>query len=170
MAAIGQSNNNITTIALARYVTAIASSGTVYKLSLLDHVEDGDGKVLKKYGPKVKTSIGILNTGQWGAIHSGMRMVAEDLTSFNGFSVAVAGKTGTAEINNHPNHALFVGYAPYENPRIALATRIAYGYTSHNAADISRYIFGIYFDDEASRAFAESDTVQSVSTSGSVTD
>lgn len=170
MAAIGQSNNNITTIALARYVTAIASSGTVYDLSLLDHVEDGDGKVLEKYGSTVKTSIGILNAGQWDAIHSGMRMVAEDLTSFNGFSVAVAGKTGTAEINNHPNHALFVGYAPYENPRIALATRIAYGYTSHNAADISRYIFGIYFDDEASKAFAKSDEVQSVSTSGSVTD
>ena len=142
----------------------------MYNLSLLDHVEDGDGKELEKYGPTVKTTVGVLNTGQWDAIHSGMRMVAEDLTSFNNFSVAVAGKTGTAEINNHPNHALFVGYAPYESPRIALATRIAYGYTSHNAADISRYIFGIYFNDEASKAFARSDTVQSVSTNGSVTD
>lgn len=170
MAAIGQSNNNITTIALARYVTAIASSGTVYDLSLLDHVDNVRGKKIKSYGPKVKTNIGILNTGQWGAIHSGMRAVAEDLSSFNGFSVDVAGKTGTAEVNNHPNHALFVGYAPYSSPKVALATRIAYGYTSHNAADISRHILGVYFGDEQSKAYAEAPEAGSVSTGGAVTD
>ena len=170
MAAIGQSNNNITTIALARYVTAIASSGTVYKLSLLDHVQNAKGKTVKEYGPKVKTNIGILNAGEWGAIHSGMRSVAEDLSSFNNFSVEVAGKTGTAEVNNHPNHALFVGYAPYGNPRVALATRIAFGYTSHNAADISRHFLGVYFGDEASIEYADSDETRGVTTSGSVTD
>ncbi len=170
MAAIGQSDNNITTIALARYVTAIASSGTVYDLSLLDHVDNVKGKKIKSYGPKVKTNIGILNAGQWNAIHSGMRAVAEDLTSFNGFSVEVAGKTGTAEVNNHPNHALFVGYAPYGSPKVALATRIAFGYTSHNAADISRHIFGVYFQDEASKAYAEASEAGSVSTNGAVTD
>ena len=170
MAAIGQSNNNITTIALARYVTAIASSGTVYDLSLLDHVQNGKGKKTKDYGPSVRTNIGILTAGQWDAIHIGMRSVAEDLTSFHGFDVAVAGKTGTAEINNHPNHALFVGYAPYENPHIAIATRIAYGYTSHNAADISRHILGVYFNNEQSIAYADAQTAGSVSTSGAVTD
>ena len=43
--AIGQGTNNYTTTQLARYVTAIANRGTVYNLSLLDHVENKDGKV-----------------------------------------------------------------------------------------------------------------------------
>ena len=42
-------------------------------------------------------------------------------------------------------HALFVGYAPYENPEISIATRIAYGYTSGNAAGVSKNILSVYF-------------------------
>lgn len=58
----------------------------------------------------------------------------------------LAGKTGTAQqIVTRPNHALFVGYAPYENPEVAIATRIAYGYTSANAALVSRNILEYYF-------------------------
>ena len=170
MAAIGQSNHNITTIALARYVTAVASKGTVYQLTLLDHVQNAKGKKTKAYSPKVTRNVDVLGPGEWNAIHSGMREVAEDLSSFNGFSVDVAGKTGTAEINNHPNHALFVGFAPYNDPQIALATRIAYGYTSHNAADISRYILGVYFHDKDSIQFAKSPEARPVSTGGGVTD
>ncbi len=145
MAAIGQSDNNITTIALARYVTAVANEGTVYNLSLLSKVTDKDGNVLETYGPTVRNQIDVLSSGEWAAFHSGMRMVAENLSSFNGIGVSVAGKTGTAEITHHPNHALFVGYAPYENPQIAIATRIAYGYTSHNAADVSGDVIQYYF-------------------------
>ena len=67
----------------------------------------------------------------WNAIQSGMRMVAENNKSFKDFSVAVAGKTGTAQqMETRANHALFIGYAPYEDPEIAITTRIAYGYTS----------------------------------------
>ena len=62
--------------------------------------------------------------------------------------ISVAGKTGTAQQNqNRPNHALFVGYGPAEEPQIAVATRIACGYSSANAlevtADIFRYYFGL---------------------------
>lgn len=146
MAAIGQSNNNYTTVQLARYVTAVANSGTVYEYTLLDHLEDADGNLLETYEPNVRNTIDVLNSEEWNAIHYGMRMVVENTHEFDGFSIAAAGKTGTAQENlKRANHALFVGYAPYENPQISIATRIPYGYTSHNAAEVSRNVFAYYF-------------------------
>ena len=66
---------------------------------------------------------------------------------YNDMPVNVAGKTGTAQENrNRANHALFVGYAPYEKPEIAIATRVAFGYTSDYAAEISRDVIRYYFD------------------------
>ncbi len=146
MAAIGQSDNNYTTVGLARYAAAIASKGTVYNLTLLDSVRDSDGNVLESYAPSVRNNVDVLNTSEWDAIHYGMKMVVDSLSSFNNFSVQVAGKTGTAQqVKSRPNHALFIGFAPYENPEIAIATRIAYGYTSHNAAAVSKDILSYYF-------------------------
>ncbi|MBR5635639.1 MAG: peptidoglycan glycosyltransferase, partial [Pseudobutyrivibrio sp.] len=146
MAAIGQSDNNFTTVGLARYAAAIANRGTVYNLTLLNSVKDSDGNVIKNFGPTVRNQVDVLNAGQWDAIHYGMRMVVESLSSFNNFSVPVAGKTGTAQqVKNRPNHALFIGFAPYDNPEVAIATRIAYGYTSHNAAAVSKDILSYYF-------------------------
>lgn len=145
-ASIGQSNNSYTTSQIARYVTAVADKGTVYQETLLKELQDSEGTVLETYAPKVKNTIDVLSPKDWNAIHSGMRMVVESLSCFKGFSVNVAGKTGTAQqVANRAPHALFVGFAPYENPRISIATRIAYGYTSHNAADVSRDILSYYF-------------------------
>ena len=65
---------------------------------------------------------------------------------FDSLGFKVAGKTGTAQqVKTRPNHALFVGYAPYEEPEISIATRIAYGYTSVNATVVSRNILSVYF-------------------------
>ena len=73
-------------------------------------------------------------------------MVVESHKEFDGMPIAVAGKTGTAQqILTRPNHALFVGYAPYEDPQVSVATRIAYGYTSSNAADLSAKVLAYYF-------------------------
>lgn len=146
MAAIGQSNNNYTTISLARYVTAVAS-GKLYDYRLMNKIEDSAGNIVKSYEPSYSDISYVLNQAEWDAIHSGMRMVCESSKNFKGFEIAVAGKTGTAQqIKTRPNHALFVGYAPYENPEITIATRIAYGYTSHNTADFTRSVFSYYFN------------------------
>lgn len=152
-ASIGQSNNNYTTTQLARYITAVANKGTVFEETLLKEVRSSEDEVLETFAPTVKNQVDILDDSQWGSIHSGMRMVAENLTCFKNFPVVVAGKTGTAQqVSNRANHALFVGFAPYYNPQISIATRIAYGYTSHNAADVSRdvlsYYFGVQNEDE----------------------
>ena len=146
MAAIGQSNNNYTTVQLSRYVTAVANGGTVYQYTLLNRLEDSDGNVLKVYDPQVRNTVDVLDASQWSAIHSGMRMVVENMSEFSDFELSVAGKTGTAQQGgNRPDHALFVGYAPYEDPKISIATRIASGYTSHNAAKVSKNILAYYF-------------------------
>ena len=95
---------------------------------------------------------GTLTQSQWDAIHQGMRMVVEDLHDvFGGFTgVEVSGKTGTAQqVETRPNHALFVGYAPSSNPEITIATRISYGYSSHNAAAASRNIISYYYNLES---------------------
>ena len=146
--AIGQGNHSYTTIALARYTAAVANSGNVYQLTLLDKVTDSQGNVIVDYSPQLLRSMDTVSDSTWNAIHSGMRMVVENHKAFRNFpeSVAVAGKTGTAQIvKTRPNHALFIGYAPYDNPTIAMTTRIAYGYTSANAAEVSRLILEYCF-------------------------
>lgn len=146
-AAIGQSNHNYTTIALSRYVTAVANSGTVYNYTLLNKLTDTEGNVLETYSPTVRNQITEISDSTWDAIHKGNRMVVEKLDAFDDFgNIEVAGKTGTAQqVPSRPNHALFLGYAPYSNPTVSIATRIAYGYTSHNAADVSADILKYYF-------------------------
>ena len=168
MAAIGQSNNRYTTVQLSRYITAVANKGTVYRYTLLDHVADSEGNTIASFAPEVRNTIDVLNNEEWDAIHSGMRMVVENTSEFNGFPVAAAGKTGTAQQNlTRANHALFVGYAPYENPEIAIATRIAYGYTSHNAAELSRNVLAYYFKAEDAEELLSGQAEEVNSTSSS---
>jgi penicillin-binding protein 2 len=148
MAAIGQSNNNYTTAALSRYVTAV-TTGKLYSYQLMNRIVDADGQVVESYTPEYEDISDTLNQSQWDAIHYGMKLVCEGLSTFDDFSISVAGKTGTAQqVESRPNHALFVGYAPYDNPQITIATRIAYGYTSHNAAEVSKNILSYYFGEQ----------------------
>ncbi len=144
--AIGQDNSAYSTAGIARYITAVANSGTCYDLTLVDHITDHSGILLKEGGAKVRNTID-LDTAGWNAIHQGMRQVIEAKSYYNDLGVNVAGKTGTAEENkNRANHALFVCYAPYENPEIAVVTRIAYGYTSNYAARTTKDVIQYYFD------------------------
>ena len=72
--------------------------------------------LLQTFEPQVRNQIDVLDTEEWNAIHSGMRMVVENTKEFDGFPIEAAGKTGTAWQNlKQPNHALFVGYAPYDD-------------------------------------------------------
>lgn len=146
MAAIGQSNHNYATVQLARYVTAVANKGTVYNYTLLKQMTDHNGKVLETYQPTVKNKMDNIADSSWKAIQNGNRLVVANLAEFKNFPMVVAGKTGTAQqVKTRGNHALFVGYAPFKDPQISIATRIAYGYTSHNAADVSAQILKYYF-------------------------
>ena len=150
--AIGQGSNSYTTVGLARYVTTIANSGTCYNLTLLDKTTDSQGNLLKEYHAGVRNQID-LPQEYWDAFHLGMRQVVENKKYFSDLAVNAAGKTGTAEQTaSRPNHALFICYAPYENPEIAIATRIPFGYSSDYAAqftrDIIKYYYGLAEEDD----------------------
>ncbi len=143
--AIGQGNNSFTTVGLARYVTTVANGGTCFELTLLDKLTTSDNRTIKTYEPTVRNTIEMPKS-YWDAIHLGMRRVVERKSYFSDLAVNVAGKTGTAQENlSRADHALFVGYAPYENPEIAIATRIAFGYTSDYAAQTTRDIIKYYY-------------------------
>lgn len=164
--AIGQGNNNYSTVGLARYVTTVANGGYCYNLSILDKTTDSEGNLLTDYTPQLRNKVE-LSQSTWNAIHSGMRKVVQDKKYYEGLEINVAGKTGTAQENKkRPNHALFVCYAPYESPEIAVATRIAYGYASDNAAqmtkDVIRYYFGLEEADELITGTAEDENATQV--------
>ncbi len=144
--AIGQGSHNYTVSQIARYVSTIANGGTCYNLSLLDKVIDSTGNLVEEYD---STVYNVLDVPQEyiSTVQKGMNAYAMNSTAINNIGISSAGKTGTAEQSvNHPNHALFIGYAPYENPEIAMAVRIANGYTSANAASIAADIYKYYFE------------------------
>lgn len=152
--AMGQSTHLFTTAGLARYVSTLANEGTCYDLTLVGYITDSEGGVLEKNNAEVHSSFE-LPQELWDAIHAGMRGVvqqhkafsAQNAPAFNGANgMSVAGKTGTAQQStDKPNHGLFIGYAPYDDPEIALAVRIANGYTSANAALVARDVISYYY-------------------------
>lgn len=158
---IGQGTNLYTTSQLARYVTALATSGTIYDLSLLDRVEDPKGGLVEEYAPKVVDQIDVPNN-VWDDIHDGMYRVVQTHNQFDGLGMDVSGKTGTAQIDlQHPDHGLFVGYAPSSEPDYGIAVRIANGYSSGNAClaanDIFKYIFELADETSIITGVASSD-------------
>jgi penicillin-binding protein 2 len=167
--AIGQGTNNYTPAQLARYVTTIANEGTCYNLTVIGKVTDLNGDIVFDNQPTVYNQMDI-STQIWGLLKSGMNKVVNGKDSsisylFKNLSFQVAGKTGTAqESKSHPNHALFVSFAPYENPEIAVTVVIPNGYTSANAAAAARDIYKYYFKDTSSSGGDD------VSTSGQVAD
>ena len=145
LSAIGQGKNNFTTVGLARYITTIANEGTCYDLSLIDKVTDSNDNLLEDFSPAVRNRME-LKDSTWSSIKQGMRQVVQKRSDYSDLGIAVAGKTGTAEESRkRANHALFVSYAPYDNPEITVTTRIANGYTSNYAANLTRDIYQYYF-------------------------
>ena len=158
VSAIGQGNHNFTTVGLARYVTTVANSGTCYNLTLLDRVTDRTGNLLKDYEAEVRNTVD-LPESYWNALHQGMRGVVQAKTYYRDFPVEVAGKTGTAEEDkSRPNHGLFVGYAPYDNPEIALAIRIGNGYSSDYASQLSKQVLTWYYGLDEDGKLTDSNT------------
>ncbi|MDB8773601.1 penicillin-binding transpeptidase domain-containing protein [Ruminococcus sp. 1001136sp1] len=159
---MGQGNNLFTTSELARYATVMATSGNVFKLTLLDKVMDPKGEVIQEYEPEIEDVVNI-SSNIWDVIHDGMRRVIQTHSQFDGLGVEVAGKTGTAELDlRHPNHGLFIGYAPASDPEYAVAIRIANGYSSGNAClianDIFNYMYNLADKDSILTGIASTDT------------
>ncbi len=158
--AIGQGTNSFTTTALARYVTAIANRGTVYKLTLLDRIADNEGNTLVDCKAEVTNTIE-MSDAAWDAFFEGMRRVIEGKKYYRELPFELAGKTGTAQQSKtSPDHGLFVSFAPLDNPQYAIACRIANGYVADFASQPTKnaykYIFGV--DQDGDKKASEIDT------------
>ncbi len=155
---IGQGDNWYTPLQLASYVAAIANGGTLYKPYLVDNVVSPDGEVIKEFGKEVRHKVDI-KPKNLKIIQEGMHLVALPPAGtaagvFTGAKYSVAAKTGTAEVfdadsNKIGNHALFVAYAPYEKPEVAVAVLIEFGQAgSTYAGPVARNILDAYFGEE----------------------
>lgn len=153
-AAIGQCDNMFTPIELATYCSMIANGGTRYRTHFLEKVTDYDRVITRETAePEVVLQAEIAQEN-FEIVREGMRQVCTEgtaATTFADFGVAVAGKTGTAENADHSDNMTFIGFAPYNDPEIAVAVVIEYGGSGDAAEEVARAIFEAYFfgEDEA---------------------
>ncbi|MBE7024721.1 MAG: penicillin-binding protein 2 [Ruminococcaceae bacterium] len=146
--AIGQSKNLFTPLQLANYLATIVNGGTRYKTHIVKAVRDSEtGELVQETKPTVLSEIDIAPENL-RAILEGMRDVVElgtASTVFENFDVPVGGKTGTAEVSGRADNAIFVGFAPYDNPAIAVCAVIEEGVHGSNAAIAVRDVMETYF-------------------------
>lgn len=150
-AAIGQSYNNYTSATMAKYVSTLANGGKRYSMHFLDKITSYTGNLVKKVDPTVEVNMEI-DSRNLKAVHNGMLLVTSGSKgtfrgTFRDFPVEVAAKSGTAqEIGYRSEHTLFVGFAPYDNPQIAITVLIPFGNdTTSPAANIAKRVIAEYF-------------------------
>ncbi|MCL6610526.1 MAG: penicillin-binding protein 2 [Peptococcaceae bacterium] len=149
--AIGQQENKFTAVQLANYVAAIANGGTIYRPHLVKKVVSPDGADLKSFKPEVVRKVNV-SRETLDIVREGMRQVATGdgtgSAAFWGAPYRVAAKTGTAEVGDKAqnSHALYVAYAPYEKPEVAVSVIIEYGYKGSSlGGPVARKILDAYF-------------------------
>jgi penicillin-binding protein 2 len=115
-----------------------------------------------------------MNASTWDSVFEGMYSVVNETGGsvfplYNNFDITVAGKTGTSQISKvNPNNALFVSFAPYNAPKISVTAVIPNGYTSYNAAELSKDIYKLYFNLEESEELLEGEVSVSDTNNNSV--
>lgn len=147
-AAIGQSYSLFTPVQLANYAATIANGGTRYKVNLIKNIRSSvDGTVVKEYPPTVISSVD-MDKNTLKAVKNGMKKVVDEGSAssiFSNYSVKIGGKTGTAQVGNGSNNAIFIAYAPFDNPEIAVAVVLEHGVRGTNAGLVAKDIFDEYF-------------------------
>ncbi len=144
---IGLGKTQISPLHNAMIAATVANGGLMMKPYLVDRIETFDGDLVKRYYPD---SYGQVISKKEAAILSDyMKEVVEDGTGtkLSGMKVSVAGKTGTAEYETgKASHAWFVGFAPVENPQIAISVIVeSSGTGSRYAVPIAKKIIDAYF-------------------------
>ena len=123
--AIGQGHTQVTPLQMVMIASAVANGGNMMKPYMVDAVEtSGGGHRVKKYMPD---SYGqILTTQEADQLAQLMEAVVSygTATSLSGYGYSVAGKTGTGEVSGKGDNSWFIGYAPAEQPRIAICVLV----------------------------------------------
>lgn len=163
-ASIGQSTNLFTPLQLANYISTIANGGTLNKVSLIKNVgNDVTSILLSQIAEYMKEFTGVdfetksLDISQYiNPIKEGMYAVTTETGGtaadiFADSNVEVAGKTGTAQVSSGANNAIFVGFAPYDKPKIAVVAVVEHGdegyYLAPMVKEITNEYFNIYTSD-----------------------
>ena len=153
-AMIGQGTHNYTPVQLNRYINVLVNDGVVRELNLVDKIKRDNGELIIDFEAAI-VSNNELNQDNLDAVKYGMLQVTEGKAGtarryFEDLPFSIAGKTGTAEqFKSRASHALFAGFAPYENPVVSIVTAVQFGYSSKYAALISRDVLSAYFDKDA---------------------
>jgi cell division protein FtsI/penicillin-binding protein 2 len=154
---------------MARVVAAVANGGTLLTPHVVREVRDKDGRIVLSAEPRAEGSVGV-SEQNLAIMRDAMRQAVTWGTASDGGAsiVSVAGKTGTAEFGqqfadgNYLTHAWFSGFAPYENPEIAVTVFLEQGVGATNAAPLASHIFQYYFEQKQQQAQASPDSQQGV--------
>ncbi|MEG1242062.1 MAG: penicillin-binding transpeptidase domain-containing protein [Oscillospiraceae bacterium] len=162
-AAIGQSYSLFTPLQIANYIAAVANNGTRYEASILKSVRSYDSaKSIYVRQPKVAETVSA-DQKYYDAVKLGMYQVANDIDGtafkvFGNYPVKVAAKTGTAERGKtETNNGVFVCYAPYDDPEIAVAVVVEKGGSGSALAGIAKDVLDYYFAFKNSSAVPETE-------------
>jgi penicillin-binding protein 2 len=157
---IGQGYVLMTPVQLASMIATVANEGTVYRPHLVKRVVDADGRTLREFAPERLGSTGV-SANSFRLVKQGLFAVVNERGGTGGGArvggVAVAGKTGTSQVvklrsgggglpYQYRDHALFVAFAPFEKPEIAVAVVIEHGLHGSAAAPIAGRIIRSWYE------------------------
>ena len=147
-ASIGQGANQFTPIQLANYIATLVNGGNHYEVHLLKEIKSHDySQVLETYQPVLKDTIEIADS-HLAAIKKGMYDLSKTASMaqyFASLPVEVGCKTGTAEVDGKEPTAVFVCFAPYDDPEIAICLVAEQGASGGNLASVAAGILAQYF-------------------------
>jgi len=171
IAGIGQGFNVVTPIQLANALATLVNGGTRLKPRLLYAAKHAGNEQADKVQAPVALQVPIVDPLNWDLIKSGMRLVvhgekgtARSIRPESGFEIA--GKSGTAQVaaqaanedmdestaTHLRHHALFIAYAPYDQPSIVVAAVVEHGGGgSREAAPVARAVIDAWLSQELAR-------------------
>ena len=147
--AIGQESSQFTPIQLANYIATLVNGGTRNSTHLLKEVKSSDySAILETYEPEVLSVIEIEDENL-NAVKAGMLMLTTEGSVkkyFTGLDFQAGAKTGSAQVSaNSQSHAVFVCFAPYENPEVAMSIVVEHGGSGGELAAIASDVLSYYF-------------------------
>ena len=151
MAAIGQGNTAVTPAQLAVYATTLATNGQRPTLHFADRaVNTASGQIVWQYSPRFTTVAG--GEAVFGPIRDGMKRMAQTNRYLREATVVCAAKTGSPQLadtlpnGTHYVNSVLIGYAPADDPQIAVAVVLEYGGGGSNATPVLRAVLDAWFD------------------------
>ena len=158
-ASIGQGSNYFTPLQLANFAAMIANGGTRYSLHLVDEYLDSDNNVIQKVKPEVIEKINI-KPENLKAVREGMYAVTSydegtGSSYLKDFPIKTGGKTGSATFNEQiqekvgrTSGGVYIGFAPYDNPQIAVAVMVLDGAHGGYVLPVAKSMYEAYFKEE----------------------